>query len=76
MKLGNLLNYQTPTGQKGNVLNPADWLSLLLGVFVFFAVLGTGQKIAKKADGKLGLDTTPSNFFETPAVVVAGRVKL
>lgn len=48
-KLG---EFQTPTGAKGNILNPGDWLSLLIGAVVLFLTVAMGQRMAAGIGGK------------------------
>jgi hypothetical protein len=54
-KLG---DYKTPTGASGNILNPMDWLSLIMGAFVLIIAFAMGQNLANKAGSKLPVDTT------------------
>lgn len=54
-KLG---DFKTPTGATGNILNPMDWVSLIVGAFVIIIAFAMGQNLAQKAGSKLPIDTT------------------
>jgi hypothetical protein len=55
-KLG---EFKTPTGATGNLLNPMDWLSLVLGAIVLIITFAMGQNFASKLGGKIpGIDST------------------
>lgn len=43
MGLGKLGEFTTPTGVKGDVTNPKDWLGLVIGAVIFFGIIGVGQ---------------------------------
>lgn len=63
------LDFITPTGQKGNVGNPADLLKLVMGVVVTIGTLAIGQQIAKKVDAVLPANTSNIQpFTEAKAV--------
>lgn len=63
----NLLDFQTPTGQRGNVLNPMTWLSFILGTVFLLATFSIGQNVAKKVSNKLpAIDTQPEPIFNAP----------
>ena len=64
------LDFITPTGQKGNVGNPADMLKLVLGVVVTIGTLAIGQQIAKKIDAVLPANTSNIQPFFTEAKAV------
>lgn len=72
----NLTDFQTPTGAKGNILSVSSWLSMILGTVMLFVTLGIGQNIARKVDGKAGIDASPDYPFTTNgAPVQASRQK-
>lgn len=69
-KLG---DFKTPTGATGNILNPMDWVGLIIGAFVLIIAFAMGQNLATKAGSKIpGIDstidpiTTSKIVFENP----------
>lgn len=69
-----ITDFETPTGQRGNILNPMSWWSMVLGVIVFLATLSLGQKLGASLGAKTGgiLNTNPQQPFlarPTPAPV-------
>lgn len=65
-KLG---EFQTPTGAKGNILNPTDWLSLVVGAIVLIVTFALGQNLASKMGSKLPIDTTIDQPWASPMPV-------
>ncbi len=65
-KLG---EFQTPTGAKGNILNPSDWLSLVVGAVILIITFALGQNLAGKIGGRLPIDTTVDQPWAVPAPV-------
>jgi hypothetical protein len=64
-----LTDFKTPTGTSGNLLNPMDWLQLILGVVVLLATFGIGQNIANKINGKGPFDTEIEQPWKSPTPV-------
>ena len=68
-KLG---DFKTPTGASGNLLNPMDWLSFILGAVVLIITFAMGQNFANKLGGKIpGLDSTIEQPWKSDVPVVA-----
>jgi hypothetical protein len=65
-KMAKLTDFKTPTGATGNLLNPLDWLGLIMGVVVLLATFGIGQNIANKLNGKGPFDTELEPVFKNP----------
>ena len=56
-KLG---DFKAPTGASGNILNPMDWLSFILGAMVLIITFAMGQNFAKKLGATIpGIDGQP-----------------
>jgi hypothetical protein len=51
--MAKLTDFQTPTGAKGNILHPSDWLSLIVGSAVLFLTVGVGQHLANKVGSRV-----------------------
>lgn len=64
-KLG---TFQTPTGAKGSIFSPSDWLSLVVGAVVLIVTFAVGQDLAKKLGGVAPVDTTIDRPWKTPTV--------
>lgn len=72
-KLG---DFKTPTGASGNVLNPMDWLSFIVGAMVLIITFAVGQNFANKLGNKLPIDTTVEQPWQgTPIVINNGAPK-
>lgn len=56
--MANMTEFQTPTGAKGNILNPRDWVSLILGGFMLLATFGIAQNVARGVTNKLPMIDT------------------
>ena len=54
-KLG---DFKTPTGGSGNILNPMDWLSFILGPVVIIIAFAMGQNFASKLGKIPGIDAS------------------
>jgi hypothetical protein len=65
-EVAKLTDFKTPTGTSGNLLNPMDWLQLILGVVVLLATFGIGQNIANKINGKGPFDTEIEQPWKSP----------
>lgn len=76
--LKDFTKFQTPTGQTGNLLNPASWIQGILGVVALLAFLGIGQRIAKRIESASGgrVDTTPGSFVEPAAPAPSRRPRV
>ena len=61
-----ITEFVTPTGAKGNLLSVSSWLQLILGAFVFFIVLATGQKMVSYVPKNPVLDTTFEDTINRP----------
>jgi len=67
-KLG---DFKTPTGGGGNILNPMDWLSFILGAVVLIITFAMGQNFANKLGTKVpGLDSTIEQPWKSDIPVV------
>lgn len=67
-KLG---DFKTPTGASGNLLNPMDWLSFILGAVVLIITFAMGQNFANKLGSKIpGLDSTIEQPWKSDIPVV------
>lgn len=51
--MAKLTDFKTPTGTKGNILNPGDWISLILGGVVLIFTFAASQNVAKLVGGKV-----------------------
>jgi hypothetical protein len=71
-KLG---EFQTPTGAKGNILNPGDWLGLIVGAVVLIITFAVGQNLAGKVGSRLPIDTRIDQPWDIPAPVVVNNEK-
>ena len=72
-KLG---DFKTPTGASGNLLNPMDWLSFILGAVVLIITFAMGQNFANKLGGKIpGLDSTIEQPWKSDIPVVSSNTK-
>ena len=70
MKLG---QFQTPTGQTGNVFSLDSWIKLILGAFMFLVTFGLAQRFGKAVENRVGfLDATPEQPFEQRRVMSSG----
>lgn len=65
-KLG---QFQTPTGATGNILNPMDWLGLIVGAVVLIITFAVGQNLAGKVGSKLPIDTQVDQPWASPIPV-------
>lgn len=43
--MAKLTDFTTPTGQKGNILQPSSWLPLITGAMMFLLTFSLGQWI-------------------------------
>lgn len=59
------LDFETPTGIKGNLGNVSDILKLVMGVVVTIGTLAIGKQISEKIDQVLPGNT--SNFMYSEA---------
>ena len=50
------------TTQGGNLLDPSDWISRILWVFMFGAVFTVGAKVLTTADKFIPGNITPNDF--------------
>lgn len=64
----NLLDFNTPTGQKGNLAKPSTILPIVLGGFVLLAGLSLSERLLKTASTKVPFIGQPANPFSSPAV--------
>ena len=67
--MAKLLDFQTPTGQSGNLLNPKSWLSMILGVVVFLITLALGSKLFSTVEKRTGHDFVIPNPIDNPVPV-------
>lgn len=62
-----LTNFTTPTGQKGNILDPKDWMSMILGVMVLLVTFALGQKFTGVLGEKASfVDTSIEKPYDDP----------
>lgn len=65
--MAKLTDFETPTGAKGNLLNPMDLMKLVLGGVVFIFAFATAQNVAGKISGKASfIDTTIEKPYRDP----------
>jgi hypothetical protein len=69
-KMAKLGEFQTPTGAKGNILNPGDWLGLIVGAVVLIITFAVGQNLAGKVGSRLPIDTQVDQPWTSPIPVV------
>jgi hypothetical protein len=70
-KLG---DFKTPTGASGNILNPLDWLSMIVGAFVLIIAFATGQKLANGVGSKIPVvDSSIEQPWTSPQPIVSGK---
>jgi hypothetical protein len=65
-----LTDFQTPTGQAGNLFDLTSWTKGILGVLFLFITFGIGQRLAQKLDGKGPFDTSIEQPWKSPSVPV------
>lgn len=69
--MAKLTEFQTPTGAKGNILDPSSWVQMILGSAVLFLTLAIGQNVANRASGKAPfLDSRMDQPWDTPQPTV------
>lgn len=69
--MANLTDFKTPTGQSGNLLNPRDWIALILGGFVLLATFGIAQNVSKAVTNRFPIiDTQIEKPWTNPPVVM------
>lgn len=66
--MAKLTDFQTPTGAKGNILDPSSWISLILGSLVLIVTFALGQNVVQKLGSKVPFDTTIDPLVKTPVV--------
>jgi hypothetical protein len=71
-KLG---DFKTPTGASGNVLNPMDWLSFIVGAVVLIITFAIGQNFATKIGSKLPIDTQVDQPWKSDIPAATGNLK-
>lgn len=72
-KLG---DFKTPTGGGGNILNPMDWLSFILGAVVLIITFAMGQNFASKIGNKIpGVDATIDQPWKSDIPVATNNTK-
>lgn len=72
-----LTNFKTPTGQSGNILNPSDWLSMVLGVMVLLITFAMGQKFTSMVGEKASfVDTSIEKPYDDPQPKPQGNKKV
>lgn len=70
MSAPNIGQFETPTGQKGNIFSPKSWLSGILGAAVLFFFLAIGQNIAKTVSSRVPqMDSQLDQPWNNPAPV-------
>lgn len=70
----NILNFETPTGQKGNLLHPGSWIPLIIGTFVLLFTFSVGQKLGNVVHSKLpAVNTTPNSPWAPAAPAPAAN---
>lgn len=69
--MAKLLDFETPTGQKGNVLNPMSWVPLVLGTVVLLATFSMGEKLGSIVSGKIPLVNTRPQYPFAPTAQAA-----
>jgi hypothetical protein len=68
--MAKLTSYVTPTGMKGDLLNPTGIFQLVLGTVVLIFAIATGQNLAKKVNGKVPfLDTSIEKPYKNEIAV-------
>jgi hypothetical protein len=53
VKMANIANFTTPTGQSGNLFKPTTWIPLVIGSGVLLAAIALGQKGAQFVHSKV-----------------------
>jgi hypothetical protein len=72
--LAKLGDFKTPTGVSGNILNPMDLISVILGAFVLIIAFATGQKLANGVGSKIPLvDSGIEQPWSSPQPVMQGK---
>jgi hypothetical protein len=75
--MAKLTQFTTPTGGKGNILNPMDWLGYILGAMVLIITFAVGQNFANKVGGRVpGVDATIEQPWKSPVPVSQERAKV
>lgn len=75
--MAKLTNFKTPTGQTGNILNPKDWFSMVLGVMVLLITFALGQKFTSVVGEKASfVDTSIEKPYNDPQPKPEGKGKV
>ena len=53
-----IFDFETPTGQKGNLINPKDVGKGIMGVVAFLLFMAVGTQVAGKIDELVPLNTS------------------
>ena len=53
-----IFDFETPTGQKGNLINPKDVVKGIMGVVAFLLFMAVGTQVAGKIDELVPLNTS------------------
>lgn len=69
--MAKILDFTTPTGQKGNLLNVGSWLQMVIGVVVFLITLALGSKLFSTVETKTGYDFQIPNPVDPVAAPAA-----
>lgn len=64
--MAKLTDFTTPTGAKGNILDPTSWFSMILGSLVLIVTFALGQNLVQKVGSKVPFDTTIDPLVKTP----------
>lgn len=65
--MAKLTDFETPTGVKGNLLNPTDLLKMVLGGFVMIFTFAAAQNLAGKVSSRVpAIDTTIEKPYRDP----------
>jgi hypothetical protein len=77
IRLASILDFETPTGQKGNVLKPMSWVPLILGSLVLLTTFSAAQKLGAAAGNKLPfVDSTPNSPWQVAPVQTVQNSKM
>lgn len=76
--MAKLTDFQTPTGAKGNLLDPSSWLALILGSAVLLITFAMGQNVASKISGRVPMldSTIEKPYVDRPAPVQTKRLEV
>jgi hypothetical protein len=67
--MAKITDFETPTGQKGNLFSPMTWIPLITGSLVLLATFSAAQKLGGAIGNKIPLiDSTPNSPWQSQPV--------